>query len=240
MNFKYYHGTSDILLDSIIEFGLGGINPNLKYKNLELLRFLFYECEKMNLSKPEYFIGRENIHGMVNQTTIEIKLPKGKKILANYKHDKTYVGITMERAIIYACDNKYGSEILEYCIMLFEFIKEKNANFELPKELNLFEVEKYIEKKHKPILIELNDIKDSELETEFGKNGSEFLNQLRQDFKILSPKEIDIKMAYSNFKLLNPVLIDRMKIYEIEFEGKVGTPDFEFTLSRIKPNRMQK
>jgi len=234
MNFKYYHGTSDIFLDSIVEFGLGGINPNLKFKNLELLRFLFNECEKNKLSKYEYLIGRENIVGMVNQTTVEFIMPNGKKVLTNYKHDKPYVGITRERALIYACDNKYGSEILEYCIMLYKFLKELDKNFELPKELNLFGIENYIDKEHKPILIELNGIKDSELETEFGKSGSEFLSELRQNFKTLSPKELDVKMAYSNFKLINPVFKDRMKIYEIEFEGKIGRPDFDFTLSRIK------
>jgi len=234
MNFKYYHGTSDIFLDSIIEFGLGGINPNLKYKNLELLQFLFNECEKNKISKREYLIGRENIVGMVNQTTVEFIMPNGKTVLTNYMHDKPYVGITRERALIYACDNKYGSEILEYCIMLFKFLKEENIEFELPKELNLFGIEKYIDKEHKPILIELNGIKDSELETEFGKSGPKFLSDLRKDFNTLSPKELDFKMAYSNFKLLKPIFTDRMKIYEIEFEGKIRRSDFEFTLSRIK------
>jgi hypothetical protein len=234
MNFKYYHGTSDIFLDSILEFGLGGINPNFKYKNLELLRFLFNECEKTKLSKQEYLIGRENIVGMVNQTTVEFIMPNGKTVLTNYKHDKPYVGITRERALIYACDNNYGSEILEYCIMLFKFLKEENIDFELPEKLNLFGIEKYIDKEHKPILIELTGIKDSELETEFGENGSDFLSDLRHSFKTLNPKEIDIKMAYSNFKLLKPIFTNRMKIYEIEFEGKIGRPDFDFTLSLIK------
>lgn len=234
MNFKYYHGTSDIFLDSIVEFGLGGINPNLKFKNLELLQFLFNECEKNKLSKYEYLIGRENIVGMVNQTTVEFVMPNGKKVLTNYQHDKPYVGITRERALIYACDNKYGSEILEYCIMLYKFLKELDINFKLPKELNLFGIENYIDKEHKPILIELIGIKDSELETEFGKSGSEYLSDLRQNFKKLSPKELDVKMVYSNFKLLKPIFIDRMKIYEIEFEGKIGKPDFDFTLSLIK------
>jgi hypothetical protein len=36
---------------------------------------------------------------------------------------KVYILVfDIERAII-VCDNKYGSEILEYCIKLFEFLK---------------------------------------------------------------------------------------------------------------------
>ena len=43
-----------------------------------------------------------------------------------------------------------------------------------------------------------------------------------------------IRCKNALFKLLKPIFNDRMKIYEIEFEGKIGRPDFEFTLSRIK------
>ena len=42
-------------------------------------------------------------------------------------------------------------------------------------------------------------------------------------------------MSYSNFKLLNSIFLDRMKFYEVEFEGKIGESDFEFTITEIKP-----
>jgi hypothetical protein len=233
MNFKYYHGTSSIFLDSIIEFGLGGINPNIKYKNLDLLRFLANECEKKIATKPEYAIGRHAVLGMANQQNIELKIPGGGIFIANYKHDKTYVSITKERALIYACDNKYGSEILEYCIILYKLLKENDKSFTLPQKLNLFNIEKYIDQKHKPILIEITEVDESELETEFGENGAEYLFNLRKILPKMNRIEFNTHLAYSNFRLLKPIKTERLKIYEIDFEGKVGTDDFDFTLTRI-------
>lgn len=107
----------------------------------------------------------------------------------------------MERAIIYACDNKYGSEILEYCIKLFEFLKDDDINFSLPPELNLFNIEKYINKEHKPILIEIDQINENELETEFGKNGAEYLADLRKKLPTLNKMDSNRKLGYSNFRI---------------------------------------
>jgi hypothetical protein len=234
MKFKYYHGTSSIFLDSIMKYGLGGINPNVKYRNLDLLRFLATECEKKIPHKPEYAIGRHAVLGMANQQNVELALPFGGTFLANYKHDKIYVALTLERAIIYACDNKYGSEILEYCIMLYKFLREENENFELPKELNLFNIEKYIDKQHKPILIEVTDVIESDLETEYGENGTEYLSHLRKILPGLDREAFNTKLAYSNFQLLKPIKEEKLKIYEVDFEGKVGNDDFEFTLTKLK------
>jgi len=234
MKFKYFHGTSSIFLDSILEHGLGGINPNIKYKNLQLLQFLYSEAEKKLTNNKKYQKLRSSVEAMSNQTFLELEMSNGQKILTNYRHDGIYVGITRGRAIIYACDNKYGSEILEHCIILFKILKEIDENYNLPKELNLFEIEKYIDKEHIPILIELNNIKDEELETENGDSGVNYLNNLRNIFPKLNRRELDIVMSYSNFKLLKPIYKDRMKFYQIEFDGKVGAPDFEMTLTKIK------
>lgn len=240
MKFKYYHGTSSIFLDSIIEFGLGGVNPNIEYKNLELLKYLTFECEKKIPNKPEYLVGRDVVIGMSNQKSVELKIPGGGTFLANYKHDRIYLAMTLERALMYACDNKYGSEILEYCIMLYKFLKDDDINFSLPSDLNLFNIEKYIDKVHKPILIEVGHINDNELETEFGENATKYIADLKKQLPILNQKDFHTKLAYSNFQLLKPIEIERMKIYEIDFEGKVGTRNFDFTMSRIASPQQRK
>ncbi len=49
--YKYYHGTSTVFLEYILKNGLGGINPNLKFKNLELLKFLYGNCENTLFNK---------------------------------------------------------------------------------------------------------------------------------------------------------------------------------------------
>ncbi|MFV8334733.1 hypothetical protein ACNQF7_01460 [Flavobacterium sp. RSP29] len=233
--FRYFHGTSRIFLNSIIEFGLGGINPNFKYKNLELLQFLTKEAEKNLLENVKYHEIRKAVLAMSEQTFSDILLPNGEKFITNYKHDGIYVGVTKGRALTYACRNKYGSEILEHCILLYEIFKEIDQNYKLPTELNLFEIEKYIEIEHKPILIEITTVNDDEVETENGENGPKYLNHLRKIIPTLNRLELDIQMSYSNFKLLNPIFLDRMKFYEVEFEGKIGESDFEFTMTEIKP-----
>ena len=43
--YEFYHGTSSLFIESILRNGLGGINPNLKFKNLELLKFIYGQCE---------------------------------------------------------------------------------------------------------------------------------------------------------------------------------------------------
>ncbi|WP_395045980.1 hypothetical protein [Flavobacterium sp.] len=231
--FRYFHGTSRIFLDSIIEFGLGGINPNFEYKNLDLLRFLTNEAEKRLLDNEKYHEIRKAVLAMSNQTFSDVILPNGEKFITNYKHDGIYVGVTKGRALIYACRNKYGSEILEHCILLYQIFKEIDENYQLPPELNLFGIEKYVEMEHKPILIEITDVNDNEVETENGENGPKYLNNLRKIMPTLNRFELDVQMAYSNFKLLNPIFIDRMKFYEIEFDGIIGESDFEFTMTEI-------
>ena len=233
--FRFFHGTSKIFLNSIVEFGLGGINPNYKYKNLDLLRFLTQEAEKKALKNEKYIHLRKAVLAMSEQGFSNIILPNGQKFKTNYRHDGIYVGVTKGRALTYACLNKYGSEILEHCILLYQILKSVDENFKLPNALNLFQIEKYIGMEHKPILIELTNINDSEVETENGENGSEKLNHLRNLLPNLKNHEKDIMMSYSNFKLLNPILKDRMKFYEIEFEGTLGQKDFEFTMTEIKP-----
>ncbi|AUC74928.1 hypothetical protein CW732_04260 [Olleya sp. Bg11-27] len=172
---------------------------------------------------------------MVHQKPVEFKTPTGGIFIGNYEHKNIYVSLTLERAIIYACDNKYGSEILEYCINLFKFLKQDDVNFSLPAELNLFKIENYIIKEHKSILIEIDEINGNELETEFGKNGAEYLVDLKKVLPTLNERDFHLKLGYSNFRLLKPIEIERMKIYEVDFDGKVGTQDFEFTMTEIKP-----
>jgi len=58
--FTYYHGTSSIFLDSILKTGLGGINPNLEYKNLELLEYLHIKAEEILANDKDYISMRSN------------------------------------------------------------------------------------------------------------------------------------------------------------------------------------
>lgn len=234
MSYKYYHGTSSIFLASIAEFGLGGINPNIKYKNLELLKYLSDQGEIHLTTNIEYLKSREPILAMARQTDLEIDIPNGDNIFLNYRHDGIYVAFTRERAAIYACTNRYGSEILDYCIKLYKLLKIELKGFMLPEDLNLFGIEKYLDYEQKPILVEAIGVKDGDLETENGREASHILNELRAIIPNLSKKEKFEKLQFINFKILKPIPPERLKFYEIEYYSHPKYLDFEWTMTEIE------
>lgn len=59
MEHLFYHGTSSLFLRSIKKNGLGGINPNIDYKLLELLRFLYELSESKLQDNNDYLIVRK-------------------------------------------------------------------------------------------------------------------------------------------------------------------------------------
>jgi hypothetical protein len=233
MDFKFYHGTSSIFLESIRECGLGGINPNIEYRNLDLLKFLSAESEKHLLDNEEYLKIRNSVVAMARQTDLIIRTDTGEDLVFNYRHDGIYVSLTRERAVIYACINGYGSEILAYSIDMYLKLKNKFKNFQLPNELNRFGIEKFVNKKHKSILIEIDGLNETELETEYGDDAKILLDKLRIKIPNMSPKEKFELLQYANFKLLTPVPIDKIRFFEIDFDGHPGDRDFAWTLSRI-------
>ncbi len=229
----FYHGTSFLFLESIVKHGLGGINPNIKFKNLELLQYLSTQAEKYLKENQHYQKYRESVLAMANQTDLEMPSKNNENIFLNYRHDCIYVSYSIERAAIYACTNRYGSEILEYCIKLYKLLKERFIDFQLRDDLNLFGIEKYLDYKHRPILIEISGVKDHELETEKGYEAGEVLSNLRQLIPTLSKKEKFEKLQFVNFRLLRTVPINRLKVYEIDFESHPRYKDFEWTMTKI-------
>ncbi|MCD8401452.1 hypothetical protein G1K66_12950 [Tenacibaculum finnmarkense] len=233
MKFKYYHGTSTIFLKSIRDNGLGKINPNTDFKNLDVLIYLKNLCEKFLIKNSEYIEIRDTTLAMAQQSFLKIKDKKGNTHLLNYKHDGIYVAISMQRAAIYASLNKYGSEILERCIILFNILKKDNIEFKIPNEINLFKIENYINYESKPIIIEIDGIDDDKLEKENGEIASDFLESLRKEIPFMSEKKKFEYLQFCNFKILEPIEPKRIKFYELEYEGFPGNGDFEITLSKI-------
>lgn len=233
MIFKYFHGTSTIFLDSIRKYGLGSINPNIDYKNLDVLQFLFYQCELHLLNNPNYLQLRDTSSLMVNQSASEVVNKFGQKQILNYKHDGIYVGLSRERAAIYAVLNKYGSEILERCIDLYQILLQSDVPVDIPKEIDIFNFRQFINKEYKPIIIEVSDISDKQLEKEDGSSAIKELNLLRKEIPKMNEKEKFEYLQFCNYKLLTPIDPYKLKFFEIEHEGNPREGNFEFTLSLI-------
>lgn len=232
--FRFYHGTSSIFLDSIKTTGLGGINPNLEYKNLDLLQYLFSEAEILLPHDVRYQGLRVTTAAMVNQTPVELVGYSGQKQLLHFRHHGMFVAISMMRAIVYAAANQYGSEILKRIIDLLLLLREVDANFSIPSELNLFDVEKYINIQSTPIIIEVHGIQDDEILKEDGKTAKEALDFIRRTLPTLTEREKFIFLQHCNFELLKPIPSSRLKFYKLEYEGFPGQPDFFYSLSRFE------
>lgn len=231
--FKYYHGTSDIFLESIRQHGLGGINPNFDFKNLEVLKFLYEKAEEELVGIPKYETWRKSIKAMVYQTDLELHHDNGTIEKLNYRHDGMYISLSRQRAAIYACLNKFGSEVLESCLMMIGLLRESGVDVSIPADIDLFGVERYIHANPKPIIVEIFDIADHDLEKEDGKTAPEALNFIRETLPCLTEKEQFEFLQFCNFKALKPVLPQNLKFYEVEYEGHPKDQNFFFTLSRI-------
>jgi hypothetical protein len=219
-HFKFYHGTSTIFLSSIQKHGLGTINPNLHYKNLDVLRYLYKEAEKYLQEELAYQRIRTTTYAMANQTFFETVINEsGDKHTVHFRHDNIYVALSQIRAIIYALSNKYGSEILDRCITLYKLLNKHINDFSIPEEINAFKIETYIDMKPEPIIVEASNIDDDDLGKEDGKTAKEALDLLRESMPYMTEKEKYEFLQYCNFELLKPVLPEKLKFFKLFYSG---------------------
>lgn len=230
---NFYHGTSTIFLESIKTTGLGTVNPNLDFKNLDVLRYLVSITEKYLLKDQEYLVLRTNTLAMAKQTVIENTLIKSDIIPNfNFRHDKMHVSLSRIMALNYCITNKYGSEMLERCIRLINILERNNIAYDIPNEINLFNIKKYIDTDTKPILVEIIGLEDECVEEENGKDGKEMMSIFRNRAQKLNQKEISLEEMKYNFRVLKPIEPSKLRFYEIDYEGLPGK-NFEYTLSKV-------
>lgn len=233
MKFQYYHGTSTIFLNSIKKYGLGTINPNIDLKNLEVLIYLKNVAERKLIKNFEYLKIRDTTIAMANQSKLAYKDINGNIEVLNFKHDGIYVSLSEITAARYSSINKYGSEILERIMLIYKLLLKNKIEFKIPSEINLFNIEKYLECNPEPIIIKISEIDDNNLEKEDGKTAIEALDFLRVEIPNMSEKMKFEFLQRCNFKLLSPIETKHLKFYELEFEGQPSENNFEIILSRI-------
>lgn len=235
MNFKYYHGTSTIFLDSIRKTGLGTINPNFDNKNLEILQFLYHQSEKHLVNNPEYKKLRETSKAMAHQGSYKFWVEElDKEISLNYSHKNIYVSLSKIRAVIYASTNNYGSEILERCLTLYQLLQNKLTDFKIPEALNKFNIEQYINGDYKPIIVEVLNLDDEFLKKEDGTDPTSLFRFLREELPYRAKKEQYEFPQGCNFKLLKPVPPENLRFYLLEYDGHPSDQrNFEWTLQPI-------
>lgn len=232
MNFQYYHGTSDLFLDSIVHNGLGGINVNFENRHLATLQFLHELAEKHLTKDKRYLKLRDTTKAMAIQGILEID-QKGRKERLNFRHDGTYIALSEVRAISYACNNKYGSEIVTRAISLMALLEQYGVDYN-NTALAIEQFQDFRKRTPRPIIVKILAVDEERLDKEDGKSAKEALTWLRTVYHTLTDKQKFEFFQYCNFKLLDPVPIENLEFFDVNYQGKLGNPDFKYELKKKK------
>lgn len=231
---KYYHGTSSIYLKSIREKGLGGINPNLEYRLLDLLKMLYEFCEEKLLSNEEYQKERLSTQCMAEQRPMSV-IVDGREKIFNFRHEGIYVAYSIERAVVYAATNAFGSEILTRCVFLYNLIRKHYPYFEVPIHLNSLNIQQLDGSVFFPVIIEMTDIDPDDLAKEDGKTAKEALEFL-ENLRVMLPEKAFFEFKqYCNFELLKPIPTSKLKFYRLHTVGSIrDLKTFDYRLEPLQ------
>jgi hypothetical protein len=229
---KFYHGTSTFFLDSIREKGLGTINPNFEFKFLELLLFLFLLAENILIGDNEYLKVRNTTKAMAFQEPF-IREKDGRKKIFNFRHKNIYVSYGEARAVIYAVNTEFGSEILSRLILIYRLLKDKIGFFNIPSNLDLCDIDAISHNKFEPILVLVDNLTSEELLTEYGESSENSLKLIKQMKNSLDFKSFHDKVQFINFELLNPIEPKRLKFYKVLHDGLPYDTKFNWELKDI-------
>ncbi|MBS9717553.1 hypothetical protein ACFFUT_17910 [Pseudohalocynthiibacter aestuariivivens] len=204
-----WHGTSAHLLDSIKEFGLGGVNVVLQTKVLD---FLEEAIKLVRFDPDEYTDPRHAILSIIRHAADQ------RVTAMNWRHGGVYVTGSKEKASSYAFRAPES----------FDFAKQILKN-SAPDEVEVIrdllgsyrELSNFIDKPVAPVLVKISQIPLEYIRAEHGGSAQE----LHQFLKAL-PKEIIKQQA---FEMQTVISFDQLEIFEVS-----GDPDTrEFSYSRL-------
>lgn len=218
--FDLYHGTSTLFLDSIIENGLGGVNPVKSWNLVELSEEVYHLSDKYLQASP-VFKTRELSFKNMSEQAIHGNL--------NFQHGDPYLSASMYKAGCHAIKMRYGSEILTYTIDLINELLRLKGGFDsaglykrYPKLVDMLKTNP------SPILIQARNIEVSILVSEDGNDPKLTLDRV---------KDIEALNTFSqvtNFRLTSPIQKDKLKFWLINVQEWNGSNP-SFNLYEIIP-----
>src|SRR6185436_6009388 len=218
-----YHGTSTLFLDSIIQYGLGGINPVFEWNILELSKKV-YELSEQYLKETRLF--------KVSSFSFKKMTEQSNNGTFNFRHGDSYLSPSQETACRYAINKEYGSEILTYTINFLKELLNQDIPYvkgelfrKFPKIFGL------IEAKPSPLLIQIKNINADSLLTEHGDKPKHNFNRL-QEYMREGKNLFDTLSQQINFRLTKPISPDNLKFLLINVQ-KWDNYSPEFNLYEI-------
>ena len=204
-----YHGTSTLFLDSIIQKGLGAVNPVNEWKLLELSKEV-YALSEQYIKETNFFLKKSySFKKMTEQSS-------GGSF--NFQHGDTYLTPSKQTAARYAINTRYGSEMLTYTI---DFLKELISLDIQYVKTNLFR--KYpkifglIEANPSPLLIRVSNVSINSLLSEYGDDPGANLEDVKQMMNE-SRDFSETALQQTNFRLVTSVPLTDLKIWLINVQ----------------------
>lgn len=112
-----YHGTCTLFETSIRRHGLGSRSPLSRFKVLEFFREL-YRLAELHLAGDQDWKGFRCLYSLMADQV------QGSM---NWRHGDVYLAVSRQRAMVHACQNSLGSELLTCALNLYRFIGERAA-----------------------------------------------------------------------------------------------------------------
>jgi hypothetical protein len=214
---KYYHGTSSMFLQSILNNGLGGIHPTIRFRLLDLLSYLFEECERYLIGMPDYENLRFTTSAMVNQVCdVNFKVDG----IENFYYNHQYIHLALDKSVaVEYSSNEFGSELLTRVMTLHKLLRNSKYTTKIPAELNLFGIENISSSSLYPMVIECSSVDPEILEKEDGQTAIEALNFLIRERSTMGELMYNRLLRFANFRLLKPVPVKDLSIYRVIFKG---------------------
>ena len=207
-----YHGTNSIFLDSIEQYGLGGINIVEHTNALPLLK------ELNDLATTELHDEYMNIGWGMLRMTICFICDQSAGSLMNWQHGDVYLSPSVNRAMRFAVKNKYGSELFTNLKYLIDFI-DKHTDAKAQTILAKYPaVKELLDKEGRPIVLELADLALEELLDEGGFPADDFYKKALHYVSILpAEKKTDREgpLDIIGFRLKDPMPFDRLLVHEV-------------------------
>ena len=204
LNIDLYHGTSTLFLDSIVENGLGGINPVRDWNLLELAKEVF-EQSKLYLEETEIFQKScWSFENMVNQKVYEN---------SNWQHGDTYLSPSIQTAVNYAIDKEYGSELFTYTLLFLKELTDRKIQYVIRDLYQRFpKMFQLINARPAPVLISASRISLTGLLNEHGEIPIENFIRLEKSF-VERPDDYQKRNGQNNFRLSGPIPVQQLKFY---------------------------
>ncbi len=227
-----YHGTSTLFLDSIKESGLGAVNPVEKFRLHELLMFLKNECERRTPNDPGFNLIKLTTYAMLNQDPLYRHPNDEEQRLLNFRHGATYLAAIEKGAVLYACQNRLGSELLSTCASLVSVLLTNKEPVNVPRELNGIDLEAVLSSEHLPILVEAKNVPLSCLNTEHGMPAELAYNHLKAEDQTLTVERF-VRIA-GVFELTQPIPSWALTYRRVMCQANITNPNFTYRLSEYE------